>query len=979
MRENAQNPGWVVSPELTSSEILTIQSISALGDPGADRILFWDESANAYAFLTVGSGLTLTDTTLTASGGSGDVSKVGTPVNNQIGIWTGDGTIEGDVDLTFDGDILSSKAISITGTAGAGFQSFATQSSDPTTPASGTVNLYAANTPSGIARLEMQTSTGAVLALFRDSVTTIRNETGSTITKGSVVYINGANGTTSTVALAQSNSAATSADIGIALANISNNAFGTVQREGLITGIDTLAFTAGDTLWLSSTVAGGLTNTEPSAPNFGMKIGTVVLSSASGIIDIFIQPFVPSRNYGSFGTLNSPLILGGSSTTQDLTLQTTSGVGATGADMHFKVGNNGGTEAMTILNNGNVGIGTTSPTQKLLVDNGNIHINTPNSSTAGNGLRLNRPGATYAGFEIATNNVVDWSIGANSSGFGIYEDGQAATTRLIIKDGGNVGIGTTSPTAVLHLKAGTATANTAPLKLTSGTDLTTPEAGAFEYDGTNLHFTPVATRKTIAFTEDITSGYVPYTGATSNVDLGTYSLTTPNILGGTSTTQDLTLQTTSGIGTTGADMHFKVGNNGATESITILNNGSVGISNTNPLYALDVTGSIKSSDSIIAEKSGSYASFVGETSSDTAWHGTYIGFHRSRGTSASKTTVVADDAIGWYDYLGYDGTSDVRVGVLRMVVDGAVSTGIVPGKFQIETADATGANTPRLIAYANDNIIMSTNGGKVGIAQLSPGYKLHVGNNTVAGVVARFENSTGTCDVNPTTTALVCSSDINLKKNILTIKEEKEFILQTIPDITGKSTYDKFMNLTPVKYNWKTEEDGVPKHVGFIAQEVEQIFPDLVFTDATTGRKSVALTNLIPYTVEVIQEMNLKIKDLASLDISSSTSLGSLIKNFLTNAENTIGSVFFGEVNTKKLCLDDLCITKDELKKILDNNNTTVTLTPTIDTTVTSPEIPSVVEVVKENTDTIVTPQEEVISDSTNPSIVETSSDTIDT
>lgn len=34
--------------------------------------------------------------------GSGDVSKVGTPVNNQIGVWTGDGTIEGDVDLTFD-------------------------------------------------------------------------------------------------------------------------------------------------------------------------------------------------------------------------------------------------------------------------------------------------------------------------------------------------------------------------------------------------------------------------------------------------------------------------------------------------------------------------------------------------------------------------------------------------------------------------------------------------------------------------------------------------------------------------------------------------------------------------------------------------------------------------------------------------------------------------------------------------------------
>lgn len=34
--------------------------------------------------------------------GSGDVSKVGTPVNNQVGVWTGDGTLEGDADLTFD-------------------------------------------------------------------------------------------------------------------------------------------------------------------------------------------------------------------------------------------------------------------------------------------------------------------------------------------------------------------------------------------------------------------------------------------------------------------------------------------------------------------------------------------------------------------------------------------------------------------------------------------------------------------------------------------------------------------------------------------------------------------------------------------------------------------------------------------------------------------------------------------------------------
>jgi len=53
---------------------------------------------------------------------------------------------------------------------------------------------------------------------------------------------------------------------------------------------------------------------------------------------------------------------------------------------------------------------------------------------------------------------------------------------------GKIGIGQT-PTAVLHLKAGTATANTAPLKLTTGTLLTTPEAGAIEFNGTDIYIT----------------------------------------------------------------------------------------------------------------------------------------------------------------------------------------------------------------------------------------------------------------------------------------------------------------------------------------------------------------------------------------------------------------------------------------------------------------------------------------------------------
>jgi hypothetical protein len=87
---------------------------------------------------------------------------------------------------------------------------------------------------------------------------------------------------------------------------------------------------------------------------------------------------------------------------------------------------------------------------------------------------------------------------------------------------GNVGIGQTTPTALLHLKAGTATASTAPLKFTSqGASLLNPvEAGAVEFNGTNLLFTPSTTRHTVnhGLTGSATLNF-PSTNAQLSADL----------------------------------------------------------------------------------------------------------------------------------------------------------------------------------------------------------------------------------------------------------------------------------------------------------------------------------------------------------------------------------------------------------------------------------------------------------------------------
>ncbi|OGI60746.1 hypothetical protein A2641_00375 [Candidatus Nomurabacteria bacterium RIFCSPHIGHO2_01_FULL_37_25] len=86
-----------------------------------------------------------------------------------------------------------------------------------------------------------------------------------------------------------------------------------------------------------------------------------------------------------------------------------------------------------------------------------------------------------------------------------------------------------------------------------------------------------------------TGGSLFVTGASTI----TTSETVPIVIGGASTTSTLTLRSTSGVGTTNADIIFQTGNNGATEAMRILNSGFVGIGTAAPGAALDVAGNIR--------------------------------------------------------------------------------------------------------------------------------------------------------------------------------------------------------------------------------------------------------------------------------------------------------------------------------------------------------------------------------------------------
>jgi hypothetical protein len=104
----------------------------------------------------------------------------------------------------------------------------------------------------------------------------VRNSTGQTIPKGAAVYISGATGQTSNVSLALATSDATSAQtLGVASAAIPNNSTGYILTFGYLSNVNTSAYTDGQQLYLSPTVAGGLTAVKPLAPNHLVYVAVV--------------------------------------------------------------------------------------------------------------------------------------------------------------------------------------------------------------------------------------------------------------------------------------------------------------------------------------------------------------------------------------------------------------------------------------------------------------------------------------------------------------------------------------------------------------------------------------------------------------------------------------------------------------------------------------------------------------------------------
>jgi hypothetical protein len=329
----------------------------------------------------------------------------------------------------------------------------------------------------------------------------VKNVQGSQINKGQVVYLSGASGDRASVKLADNRQDSTSSKtLGIAVENIAINDVGLIGTFGTMSGFNLSAYSEGDVLYLDS-IPGGLTKTKPQAPYHLVFIGVVERNNAGNGL-LFTNPqngyeleelhnvkiTSPVRNNAillydsvarlwidttisqaglavtSVATNTGTGITGGTITTSGtLSIDTTvistrlwrqKGIDSVISVMGSRV--NGTTNYVSkftgtntignsqIFDNGSsVGVGTAVPSASYKLDvNGNVNVsNAVNYSFAGT-----KYGTTYAtngAMGVEALQGADISLGTGS--------GAVATERVVIKNGGNVGIGINSPSVKLDV------------------------------------------------------------------------------------------------------------------------------------------------------------------------------------------------------------------------------------------------------------------------------------------------------------------------------------------------------------------------------------------------------------------------------------------------------------------------------------------------------------------------------------------------
>lgn len=493
----------------------------------------------------------------------------------------------------------------------------------------------------------------------------------------------------------------------------------------------------------------------------------------------------------------------------------------------------GGSRLVTVNINGNVGIGTTAPGYKLQV------YNSANGTTAAfggtsRGIRIDNDGTFSSGRSTiygvdATfyGSYQPLAIGASTLYFSI-----SGTDRMTIDSSGNVGIGSTSPSATLDV-SGSLIGMTVPTTATLPTAIPftinavgtarnmTGNAGSYSF-GDNTMLTLIAGDETQTHlglwrASSTATGSV---GGSRLVGFGSRgTMTLPVSVGDDDVIFSLEGWAIHGAGPNkakfGAGMRFVKDDDFGTAStyapqrtefynanstttvqtnMTILPNGNVGINVSNPVTKLDVYG-------------------VGDTSG--------VAPLCLRGGNSSDTFT------GNQIRLSYNATSDYSHAIKTRHHSGNYLNAIDFYVWKYAT-DATGTIGTQHVMTLTQGIDGINGNGRVGIGTAYPAYKLDVSGDIRA-----------TADV-------IAYSDARVKTNVKTIEAPLDLVTK----------------LRGVTYN-RTDIDDKSEKVGVIAQEVLEVLPQVVAQDHE-GNYSVAYGNIVGVLIEAIKELKAEIDELKS-------------------------------------------------------------------------------------------------------------------
>ncbi|MBL7813867.1 MAG: tail fiber domain-containing protein [Saprospiraceae bacterium] len=204
---------------------------------------------------------------------------------------------------------------------------------------------------------------------------------------------------------------------------------------------------------------------------------------------------------------------------------------------------------------------------------------------------------------------------------------------------------------------------------------------------------------------------------------------------------------------------------------------------------------------------------------------------KARGTAAAPSTLTNSENLGGFNVNGYAGTS------FRGLT--SVAT-ITASDFTTSYGADIAFKTSRSGVSSERMRILST--GNVGIGCTAPQYTLHV--------VGTLGVSTSIRSPSTTSGAITACSDSRYKTNITPLSNALENILK----------------MQGVRYDWRVNEFpewsfSKRRQIGFIAQDLEKIYPELVETDEK-GYKSVDYSKVTAILVEAVKEVKKENDDL---------------------------------------------------------------------------------------------------------------------